>query len=465
MQNQNSPSLPANISRQELQEIVRSQLLVLLEQEDLRLAKALLVPVQPVDIAAVITELPAVKQAIAFRLLSKDEAIEVYEYLDSNVQQALIEEFKQQDVLDIVDKMSPDDRARLFDELPAKVVRRLLNQLSPTERQATTLLLGYKPDTAGRIMTPEYIALKESLTVAQALERVRRLADVTETIYYLYVTDEFRHLTGVLTLRALLTAGSEQTVADVMKREVVVVRTDTDREEVARIVQDYDFGALPVVDTEQRLVGIITVDDVLDVIEQETTEDIYALGGVESGGDKYFQTTNLFQIARMRVKWLFILLFANTATSAVIANQEEIIERVVALAAFIPLLIDAGGNVGAQSSTVVIRGLNLREVSVKKALSVITRESLVGLLLGVMLGLAVVVWAYFLENSWEVAIAVGVSLLAITLLASVSGSALPFLFSKLSLDPALMSAPFITSVVDVLGVSIYLWVARVVLQL
>jgi magnesium transporter len=452
MQNQNSPSLPANISRQELQEIVRSQLLVLLEQEDLRGAKALLVPVQPVDIAAVITELPAVKQAIAFRLLSKDEAIEVYEYLDSNVQQALIEEFKQQDVLDIVDKMSPDDRARLFDELPAKVVRRLLNQLSPTERQATTLLLGYKPDTAGRIMTPEYIALKESLTVAQALERVRRLADVTETIYYLYVTDEFRHLTGVLTLRALLTAGSEQTVADVMKREVVVVRTDTDREEVARIVQDYDFGALP-------------VDDVLDVIEQETTEDIYALGGVESGGDKYFQTTNLFQIARMRVKWLFILLFANTATSAVIANQEEIIERVVALAAFIPLLIDAGGNVGAQSSTVVIRGLNLREVSVKKALSVITRESLVGLLLGVMLGLAVVVWAYFLENSWEVAIAVGVSLLAITLLASVSGSALPFLFSKLSLDPALMSAPFITSVVDVLGVSIYLWVARVVLQL
>ena len=167
----------------------------------------------------------------------------------------------------------------------------------------------------------------------------------------------------------------------------------------------------------------------------------------------------------MRVKWLFVLLFANTATSAVIANQEEIIERVVALAAFIPLLIDSGGNVGAQSSTVVIRGLNLREVSIKKALSVITRETLVGLLLGVMLGLAVIIWAYFLENSWEVAIAVGVSLLAITLLASISGSALPFLFSKLSLDPALMSAPFITSVVDVLGVSIYLWVARIVLQL
>jgi len=465
MPNQNSPSLPANISRQELQEIVRSQLLVLLEQEDLRGAKALLVPVQPVDIAAVITELPDVKQAIAFRLLSKDEAIEVYEYLDSNVQQALIEEFKQQDVLDIVDKMSPDDRARLFDELPAKVVRRLLNQLSPTERQATTLLLGYKPDTAGRIMTPEYIALKESWTVTQALEQVRRLANVTETIYYLYVTDEFRHLTGVLTLRSLLTAPSQQTVGEVMKREVVVVRTDTDREEVARIVQDYDFGAVPVVDTEQRLVGIITVDDVLDVIEQETTEDIYALGGVESGGDKYFQTTSLFKIARMRVKWLFVLLFANTATSAVIADQEEVLEQVVALAAFIPLLIDTGGNVGAQSSTVVIRGLNLREVQLKKALEVVTRETIVGVLLGLMLGLVVIGWAYFLQGSLSVAVVVGISLLAVAFLAAISGSALPFLFSKLGLDPALMSAPFITSVVDVLGVLIYLWVARMVLQL
>lgn len=465
MPNRNFPSLPANISRQELREIVRSQLQALLEQEDLQGAKALLLPVQPVDIAAVITELPAAKHAIAFRLLSKNEAIEVYEYLDSNVQQALIEEFKQQDVLDIVDKMSPDDRARLFDELPAKVVRRLLDRLSPTERQATTLLLGYKPDTAGRLMTTEYIALKENSTVAQALERVRRLADVTETIYYLYIIDESRHLTGVLTLRSLLTAQSERTVGEVMKREVVFVRTDTDQEEVARLVQDYDFGAVPVVDTEERLVGIVTVDDVLDIIEQETTEDIYALGGVESGGDKYFQTTNLFKIAQKRVKWLLVLLFANTATSAVISNQEEIIEQVVALAAFIPLLIDAGGNVGAQSSTVVIRGLNLREVNLKKALSIITREAIVGVLLGVMLGLAVIVWAYFLENSWGVAIAVGVSLLAITFLASVSGSALPFLFSKLGLDPALMSAPFITSVVDVLGVLIYLWVARLILQL
>lgn len=464
-QNRNYPSRQSTISREELREVVRSQLETLIEQENLQGAKALLVPVQPVDIAAVIAELPAAKQAIAFRLLSKPEAIEVFEYLDISRQQSLIEEFKYQDVLDIVDKMSPDDRARLFDELPAKVVRRLLNQLSPTERQATTLLLGYKSGTAGRIMTPEYIALKENLTVAQALERVRRLADVTETIYYLYIIDVSRRLTGVLTLRSLLTAHSEQTVGAIAKQDIIFVYTNTDQEEVARIVQDYDFGAVPVVDTEQRLVGIITVDDVLDVIEQETTEDIYALGGVESGGDRYFQTTNLFKIAQKRVKWLFVLLVANTATSAVIASQEEVLEQVVALVAFIPLLIDAGGNVGAQSSTVIIRGLNLQEVPLKKAMGVVTRETIVGVLLGVILGLVVIVWAYFLEGSWGVAVVVGTSLLAIALLASVIGSALPFLFSKLGLDPALMSAPFITSVVDVLGVLIYFWAAQLILQL
>ncbi|MBF2022496.1 MAG: magnesium transporter [Hydrococcus sp. C42_A2020_068] len=462
---EDQPSPSPYQTREELRELVQSQLQALLERENLEGAKALLVPVQPVDIAAVIAELPIQMQAIAFRLLSKDEAIEVYEYLESSVQQALIKEFKHQDVLDIVDKMSPDDRARLFDELPAKVVRRLLNQLSPTEREATTLLLGYQPGTAGRIMTTEYIALKESSTVAQALERVRSLANVKETIYYLYIIDASRLLTGVLTLRGLLTADSEQIVSAIAKREVIFVHTNTDQEEVARIVRDYDFGAVPVVDSEQRLVGIITIDDVLDVIEQETTEDIYTLGGVQSGGDKYFQTNNLLQIARKRVVWLFVLLIANTATSAVIAGQEEVIEQVVALAAFIPLLIDTGGNVGAQSSTVVIRGLNLKEVRLKRALGVISRETIVGILLGAMLGLAVILWAYFLEGSWGVSLVVGISLLAISFLASVAGTALPFLFSKLGLDPALMSAPFITSVVDVLGVLIYLWLARLILQL
>lgn len=452
-------------SREELRQLVRSQLLALLEQNNLQGAKALLSPVQPVDAAEAIEGLPEAMQAIAFRLLPKDEAIEVYEYLSSEVQQALVEEFKRQDVLDIVDKMSPDDRARLFDELPAKVVNRLLAQLSPLERQATALLLGYEPGTAGRIMTPEYISLKESWTAAQVLERIRSLARVSETVYYLYVTDAARHLIGILSLRDLVTAQPTQTVSEVLTRDAVFVHTDTDQEEVARLIQRYDFLAVPVVDAEQRLVGIITVDDVIDILEQETTEDIYTLGGVQSGGaDDYFQT-DLLTVARRRVVWLFILLITNTGTTAVIRSQEDILDKVVALAAFIPLLIGTGGNVGAQSSTVVIRGLSTNEVSTNAALQVIWREARAGVLLGLILGLAVTLWAYILQHNLPVAIAVGISLVAISTLASVAGSVLPFLFRVLGLDPALMSAPFITTAVDVLGVLIYFTTARFILGL
>ncbi|MBD1808168.1 magnesium transporter [Microcoleus sp. FACHB-SPT15] len=453
------------ISRTELRQLVRAQLQMLLEQGNLQGAKQVLVPVQPVDIADAIEGLPEAMQVIAFRLLSKAEAIEVYEYLDSSVQQALIEEFKRQDVLDIVDKMSPDDRARLFDELPAKVVRRLVEQLSPKERQATALLLGYEADTAGRIMTPEYISLKETLTVSETLERIRSLAKVTETIYYLYVTDASRSLKGIVSLRELVTSQPQQTLDEIMARDVVCVHTDTDQEDVARLIQRYDFLAVPVVDREQRLVGIVTVDDVIDILEKETTEDIYALGGgVQAGGDNYFQT-NLITVARKRVVWLFVLLLTNTVTGTIIRSQEAILQEVVTLAAFIPLLVGTGGNVGAQSSTVVIRGLNTDEIRDMGALQVILREGMAGILLGTILGTVATLWGYWLQGDFLVALAVGISLIAIAFLASIAGSALPFVFRSLGLDPALMSAPFITTAVDVLGVLIYFNVAKLVLGL
>jgi magnesium transporter len=449
-------------SRTELRDLVRAQLQVLLEQDNLQGAKSLLIPVQPPDIAEAIEGLPEAMQAIAFRLLSKNEAIEVYEHLDSSIQQSLLEEFKRQDVLEIMEQMSPDDRARLFDELPAKVVRRLLQQLSPQERQSTALLLGYEANTAGRIMTPEYLSLKETMTASQAIQRIRNLADVMETVYYLYVTDAARHLTGILSLRDVVVAQPEQTIGQIMTREVVSVHTETDQEEVARIIQRYDFLAVPVVDRESRLVGIVTVDDVIDILEEETTEDIYTLGGVQ-GSDDYFQT-NLITVARRRVLWLFVLLITNTGTSAVISSQQEILKQVVALAAFIPLLIGTGGNVGAQSSTVVIRGLNTERLRTIGPFRVILREAFAGALLGVVLALVVAIWAYVLQHNVTVSIAVGVSLFAISILASTAGSALPLLFQLIGLDPALMSAPFITTAVDVLGVFIYLSVARFLVQ-
>ena len=448
----------------ELRQLVRSQLELLLESGNLDGAKSLLIPVQPVDIAEAIEGLPQATQLIAFRLLSKAEAIEVYEYLNSDVQQSLIQEFKRQEVLDVVDRMSPDDRARMFDELPAKVVRRLLSQLSPKERQATAILLGYGEDTAGRIMTPEYISLKENLTVSQSIDRIRSLANASEVVYYLYVTDASRQLTGIVSLRDLVVAAPDTTLAEIMTRDVVFVHTDTDQEEVARTIQRYDIVALPVVDSEERLVGVVTVDDVIDIIEQEATEDIYALGGVQSDRNNYFQT-NLLVVARRRVVWLFVLLLTNTVTGAIIRSQEDLLQQVVILAAFIPLLTGTGGNVGAQSSTVVIRGLNTDEIQNLGAGKVVLREAAAGILLGLILGSMATVWAYFLQGSWAVALSVGISLIAIALLASVAGSALPFLFRSLNLDPALMSAPFITTAVDVLGVLIYFYIAKTILGL
>ncbi len=446
----------------ELRQLVRSQLELLLESGNLEGAKSLLVPVQPVDIAEAIEGLPESMQVIAFRLLSKAEAIEVYEYLDYSVQEALIEEFKRQEVIDIVDKMSPDDRAKLFDELPAKVVRRLLSQLSPKERQATAQLLGYEEDTAGRIMTPEYISLKESLTVDETLERIRSLANASEIIYYLYVTDASRRLTGIVSLRDLVISPSQTTLGEIMTRDVVFVHTNTDQEEVAKTIQRYDLLAVPVVDREDRLVGVVTVDDVIDIIEQEATEDIYALGGLQSDKDNYFQTS-LVTVARRRVVWLFVLLLTNTVTGTIISSQKNLLQEVVILTAFIPLLTGTGGNVGAQSSTVVIRGLNTEEINDLGTGKVVFREALAGILLGSILGIMATVWAFWLQGNIYVALSVGISLVAIALLASVAGSALPFLFRSFGLDPALMSAPFITTAVDVLGVLIYFNIARFIL--
>lgn len=331
-------------SRSELRELVCSQLQLLLEQRNYEGAKTLLIPVQAVDVAEAIEGLPETLQILAFRLLQKDKAVEVYEYFNSNTQQSLIGEFNDQEVISIVNEMSPDDRAKLFDELPPKIVRKLVNNLSSEERQATALLLGYQPNTAGRIMTPEYIALKEHLTTIQAQEKIRTLADKSEVNYYLYVTDRNKHLIGLLSLKDLIISDPHKTLGEIMKREVICAETDTDQEAVAKLIQRYDLLALPIVDKEKNLLGVVTVDDVIDVIEEEATEDIYKMGGVESTGDNYFEVS-LLEVAKKRVPWLLLLLITNSVTVMILSTYEAVLDEVVALAFFTPLLIGAGGNV------------------------------------------------------------------------------------------------------------------------
>ena len=441
-------------------EVVSQQLESMLSVGNYDAVKLLLKPVQPVDIAEAIGNLPTNLQALAFRFLGKDEAISVYEYLDSATQQSLLRLLRSGEMREVVEEMSPDDRARLLEELPAKVVRQLLSELSPEERRVTAQLLGYEAETAGRLMTTEYIALKENQTAAMALEIVRSRARDTETIYSLYVTDAQRCLTGILSLRDLVTADLNARIGDVMTGDVLSVATDTDQEKVARTIQRYDFLAVPVVDSEQRLVGIVTVDDVIDVIEQEATRDLYAAGAVQAGDEDDYFTSNLFTVARRRIVWLSVLVVASFFTSEVIAANEAVLKQVVLLAAFIPLLGGTGGNVGAQSSTVVIRGLSTQSISVLKPLQAVLREAMAGALLGVLMMVVVLPFAWWRGGGALVGVSVGISLLAITTLAATAGAAFPLMFDRMGLDPALMSTPFITTCTDVAGTLIYLKTAE-----
>ena len=447
-----------------LPEVATQHLEAMLAAGNYDAVKLLLQPVQPVDIAEAIGGLPPHLQAIAFRLLAKDEAISVYEYLDTAIQQSLLGLLRSGEMREVMEEMSPDDRARLFEELPAKVVRQLLSELSPEERRVTAELLGYQPETAGRLMTTEYVSLKENQSAALALEIVRRRARDTETIYSLYVTDAQRRLTGILSLRDLLTADPRARIGDVMTEEVLSVRTNTDQEKVARTIQRYDFLAIPVVDLEQRLVGIVTVDDVIDVIEQEATRDLYAAGAVQAGGEDDYFSSNLFTVARRRVVWLAVLVVASFFTSEVIAANEVVLQKVVLLAAFIPLLGGTGGNVGAQSSTVVIRGLSTQSISGLGPLRAIGREAVAGALLGLLMMILVVPFAWWRGESPLVGLSVGMSLVAITTLAATAGAAFPLLFDRMGLDPALMSTPFITTCTDVAGTLIYLQTAAWLLR-
>lgn len=424
--------------------------------------KTILSQKNPKDLAGVLPSLPATEYALFFRLLEKPRAVEVFENLEFEDQQKLLAGFRDEQVQELVEHMSPDDRAYLLDELPAKVAKRLVRMLSPAERAATSLLLGYKDDTAGRVMTPEYISLKTYLKVNEALNKIRRTGLDKETVYYCYVIDEQRQLLGIVSLKDLVLADPEAKIGGIMHQDAVFVHTDDDQEEVVRQIKKYDLLAIPVVDREERLVGIITHDDIMDIMEEETTEDIYRLGAVPVPEKSYFKA-RMFTVAAHRVGWLLVLLLTNTLTGSIIMDQNALLQSVVALAAFVPLLIGSGGNIGSQTSTVMVRGLALQEVTFHNAFKMLLREVGIGLILGSFLGAVVILWSHWLQGNWSVSLAVGASLVVISTMATFFGGLLPLIFVRLGIDPAVVSAPFISTMVDVLGVFTYFQIARWIL--
>ncbi len=436
----------------------------LLQEHRFPETKEALSTMEPADISEMLVGTPRAKMVLIFRLLPKDLAIEVFEHMEGSEREDLLASFTEKEAAEIIEEMSDDDRTALLDELPAKTVRKLMQHLSPEERKIANRLLNYPEDSAGRIMTAEYIGLKASMTVVEALQHIRREARSKETIYTCFVMDRERHLKGVVDLEDIILAQPETLISDLMDEDPVHVRTTTDQEELARVMSRYDLHVIPVVDLEERLVGIVTFDDVLDIVEEEATEDFELMAGIQPIDEKYLDT-GVFTLARKRLTWLLVCILTQALTSSILKYHESAIQSVVALTFFIPFLIDSGGNTGTQSSTLMIRGMTLGEIKWSNTGRVFVREAFTGLMLGVALALFGVFRAVTLGTGTDVAVVVAISLVAVVLIGNLAGVLLPFAARALRFDPAIVSGPFITTVVDVVGLMVYFGVATKVMGL
>lgn len=401
------------------------------------------------------------ERVLAFRLLSRDRALAVFEALDPTRQQEILAGLRDERFRRLIEDLDPDDRARLLHEAPAKVAKRALAGLSPTERAYTASLLGYPPESAGRVMTPEFVSLRASMGAGKALEKVRRSVAEEETLFVLPVTDDARRLVGAVDLPSLVRAETEESVADIMSSDVPSIRVDVDQEVAARQIADANLAALAVVDSEDRLVGMITVDDAVRILEEEHTEDQMRVGGSEPLKRPYL-AASLLHLAARRAVWLLVLVLGATLTVNVMGVFEEDLARVTTLALFVPLLIGTGGNTGAQATTVVIRAMSVGEVRFTDLPKVVWREARVGLMLGGMLAV-IGFLPVGLIFDFDMATVVTVTIVVICTWATFAGSILPLVADRLGVDPAVVSAPLITTVVDTTGLVIYFLIARGVL--
>ncbi|HND47124.1 MAG TPA: magnesium transporter [Anaerolineales bacterium] len=423
------------------------------------------------DLAELMEPLSAEKEAVIFRLLPREQAAGVFSYLSEERQEELLKAMAREDVANILNAMSPDDRTSLLEEMPANVIQHLLGLLSAEERTVASQLLGYEEDSVGRLMTPDFVRVRPQWTIAQALEHIRRYGKDSETMSMIYVIDDNNKLVDDLRIRQILLASPTDTVADLMDSRFVYLKTTDNRETAVEAFKDSDLNALPVTDKEDTLIGIVTVDDILDVAEEEATEDIQKMGGSEALDEPYMKIA-ISKMVQKRATWLIILFISEMLTATAMGNFEHEIAKAVVLSIFVPLVISSGGNSGSQASTLIIRAMALGEVRLVDWWRVMRREFLSGLSLGAILGvigfIRISVWHYLFDaygpHWFLLAVTVGIALVGIVLWGSLSGSMLPFLLKRVGLDPATSSAPFVATLVDVSGLIIYFTVAAVILK-
>ncbi len=423
------------------------------------------------DLADLMEPLSAEKEAIVFRLLPREQAAEVFSYLSIERQEELLKAMAREEVASILNAMDPDDRTSLLEELPANVIQHMLNLLSPEERIVASQLLGYDADSVGRLMTPDFVRIRPHWTVERALDHIRRYGKDSETMSMVYVIDENDKLIDDLRIRQILLATPDMLISDLMDSRFVSLKATDHRETAVEVFKDTDLIALPVTDTEEVLLGIVTVDDILDVAEQEATEDIQKIGGSEAFDEPYMKIA-ISKMVQKRATWLIILFLSEMLTATAMGRFEDEIAKAVVLSIFVPLVISSGGNSGSQASTLIIRAMALGEVKLRDWWQVMRREILSGLSLGAILGVIgfvrISTW-HFLFNSYGehwflLAVTVGIALIGIVLWGSLTGSMLPFLLRRAGLDPATSSAPFVATLVDVSGLIIYFSVAAFILR-
>ncbi len=433
----------------------------LLTAREFKAVRSILNVMNAVDIAALLSELEDKELVLAFRLIPKDKAADVFANMDGELQSNLVEMFTERELKDILDELFLDDTVDLLEDVPANLVTRILENVPPDKRRKINVLLNYPDDSAGSIMTTEYVDLRRHTTVAQAMTHIKRVGIHKETIYTCYIL-EHRRLIGIVTAKDLMTMDDNVTMEEIMETEIKFVNTHSDQEEVVRLFQKYDLLALPVLDADGLMVGIVTVDDAMDVMEDEATEDIAKMAAISPSEKSYFDTS-VFQHARNRIGWLLILMLSSTVTGLIITHYEKAFDAVPLLVSFIPMLLGTGGNCGSQSSTLIIRGIAIDEVHFKDTFKAMFKEFRIGILVGIALAIANGIRIMIMYHDILLAIIVGCSLMVTIVLSKLIGCCLPLLAKRVGLDPAIMAAPLITTIVDTCSILVFFAIATVML--